>query len=233
MRAQQALEWDLRESRARLYPSLRNPNWLILRHRRRIVEEGINRLPLSGLEVLDIGGRLQPYRPLLGERVKEYVAIDPQLTPLVNVCGVAQDLPFRGMQFDLVICTQVLEYLPDPSLAVEEIRRVLRNGGVAFISVPSVFIRDSDNEYWRFLPAGLRYLLRNFQTVELIPEGNSVTGFFRTLNVLLFSFARPRILASALTWTLVPLLNIAGSVLERCGGRSDHFAANFSAWACK
>ncbi len=70
------------------------------------------------------------------------------------------------MQFDLVICTQVLEYLPDPSLAVEEIRRVLRKGGVAFISVPSIFPRDSDNEYWRFLPEGLRYLLRDFHTVN-------------------------------------------------------------------
>ena len=183
--------------------------------------------------VLDVGGRLQPYRELLGKRVKQYVAIDPLLTPLANVGGVAQALPFRAMQFDLVLCTQVLEYLPDPMLAVEEIRRVLRKGGVAFISAPSIFIRDSDKEYWRFLPEGLRYLLRNFQTVEVIPEGNSVTGFFRTLNVFLFSFARPRIFASALTWTLIPLLNVAGSVLERFGGKSDHFAANFSAWVRK
>jgi SAM-dependent methyltransferase len=233
MKAQQTLEQVLKESRARLYPSLRNPSWLILRCRRRIVEEGIKRLPLSGLMVLDVGGRLQPYRELLGKRVKQYVAIDPLLTPLANVGGVAQALPFRAMQFDLVLCTQVLEYLPDPMLAVEEIRRVLRKGGVAFISAPSIFIRDSDKEYWRFLPEGLRYLLRNFQTVEVIPEGNSVTGFFRTLNVFLFSFARPRIFASALTWTLIPLLNVAGSVLERFGGKSDHFAANFSAWVRK
>ena len=233
MKAQQTLEQVLKESRARLYPSLRNPSWLILRCRRRIVEEGIKRLPLSGLMVLDVGGRLQPYRELLGKRVKQYVAIDPLLTPLANVGGVAQALPFRAMQFDLVLCTQVLEYLPDPMLAVEEIRRVLRKGGVAFISAPSIFIRDSDKEYWRFLPEGLRYLLRNFQTVEVIPEGNSVTGFFRTLNVFLFSFARPRIFASALTWTLIPLLNVAGSVLERFGGESDHFAANFSAWVRK
>ena len=32
---------------------------------------------------------------------------------------------------------------------------------------------------------------------------------------------------------LISLLNIAGLVLEKAGGRSDHFTANFSAWARK
>lgn len=229
----QRLETVLKESRERLYPSLRNPSWLVLRHRRRILQEKIDPLPPADFLVLDVGGRLQPYRELLAERIKEYIAIDPQLTPLVNVGAIAQALPFRDAQFDLVLCTQVLQYLPEPALAIEEIGRVLRSGGFAFISAPSVFIRDSDNEYWRFLPEGLRYLLRNFETVEVIPEGNSITGLFRTLNVFLFSFARPGILTSILTWTLIPLLNVAGNILEKLGGTNDHFTANFSVWARK
>jgi SAM-dependent methyltransferase len=233
MRAQPTLEQVSKESRERANPSLRNPNWLILRHRRRIIEEGIERLPAAALMVLDVGGRLQPYRPLLGARVKNYVAIDPQLTPLVSVAAVAEILPFREEQFDFVICTQVLEYFPDPARAVEEIRRVLRKGGVAFISAPSVFVRDHDKEYWRFLPEGLRYLLRKFESVEVIPEGNSLTGLLRTLNVFLVSFFRPRILLPLCHWTLVPLLNIAGLVLEKAGGKNDDFAVNFSAWARK
>lgn len=233
MRAQPILEQVLKDSRERVRPSLRNPNWLILRHRRRIVEEGIKRLPAAGLAVLDVGGRLQPYRSLLGVRVKNYVAIDPRLTPLVNVAAVAEALPFRDGQFDLVICTQVLEYLPEPARALEEIRRVLRTGGSALISAPSVFVRDSDHEYWRFLPEGLRYLLRDFADVEVIPEGNSVTGLFRTLNVFLISFARPRFLVPVLAWTLVPFLNVAGSILEKLGGTGDYFTANFSAWVRK
>ncbi|MGB9491401.1 MAG: class I SAM-dependent methyltransferase [Terriglobales bacterium] len=233
MTSQQTLVQVLKESRARLYPSLRNPSWLILRHRRRIIEAGVKRLPAAGLVVLDIGGRLQPYRALLGDRVRDYVAIDPQLTPLVSVAAIAQALPFRDMQFDIVFCTQVFEYLPDPALAAEEIRRVLRKGGLAFISAPAVFIRDSDKEYWRFLPEGLLYLLRNFEMVDVIPEGNSVTGLFRTLNVFLVSFARPRILVPVIAWTVIPLINIVGSILEKLGGKNDHFAANFSVWVRK
>jgi len=73
--------------------------------------------------VLDIGGRLQPYRLLLRARTKRYVAVDMQITPLVDVRAAAEALPFRDEQFDFAICTQVLEYLPDPGLAVAEIKQ--------------------------------------------------------------------------------------------------------------
>jgi SAM-dependent methyltransferase len=227
------LDQALRDSRSRLYPSLSNPNWLILRQRREIFQAGLNRLPEHNLSVLDIGGRLQPYRPLLGPRVGKYIAADPQRTPLVNVEAAAEALPFRDGQFDFVICTQVFEYLADPWLAATEIRRVLRKGGIAFVSAPAIFVRDNDKEYWRFLPEGLRYIFRDFEAVEVVPEGNSVTGLFRTLNVFLMSFARPRMVTPVLAWTLVPLMNIAGNIMEKVGGKSDHFTANFSVWVRK
>ena len=228
-----ALEQVQRESRERLYPSLRNPNWLILRRRRQIFEAGLDRLPGRGLSVLDIGGRLQPYRPLLGVRTKSYVAVDLQMTPLVNVGAAAEALPFRDEQFDFVICTQVSEYLPDPGLAVAEIKRVLRKGGVLFLSVPSVFLRDNDKECWRFLPEGLRYLLREFETVEVTAEGNSLSGFIRTCNIFLMSFFRPKMLAPVWRWTFVPFLNVAGWMLQKLGGQNTDFTANYSVWARK
>lgn len=223
----------LKESRDRAHPSLRDPSFLILRARRRILAEAVGSLPASNLTALDVGGRLQPYRELLGARVINYVAVDPQLTPLVNVAAIAEALPFRDEQFDFLICTQAMEYFPDPARAVEEIRRVLRKGGIAFVSVPAVFVRDHDKEYWRFLPEGLRYLFRGFEKVEVIPEGNSLTGMIRTLNVFVASFFRPRVLLPLCQWTLVPLLNVAGLILESAGGKNDQFSANFSVWAQK
>jgi len=183
--------------------------------------------------VLDIGGRLQPYRPLLGTRTKRYVAVDLQMTPLVNVGAAAEALPFQDAQFDFVICTQVFEYLPDPGQAVAEIKRVLRQGGVLFLSAPSVFLRDHDKEYWRFLPESLRYMLREFETVEVIPEGNSLTGFFRTCNVFLMAFFRPRLLGPVWQWTFVPFLNVVGCMLQKLGGQNTDFTANYSVWARK
>jgi SAM-dependent methyltransferase len=228
-----AMEQIQRASRERLYPSIANPNWLILRRRREIFAAGLDRLPGSALSVLDVGGRLQPYRPLLGARVKNYIAVDLQRTALINVGAAAEALPFRDEQFDFAICTQVFEYLPEPGLAVAEIRRVLRKGGVLFLSAPAVFLRDNDKECWRFLPEGLRHLLRDFETVEVVAEGNSLTGFFRTCNVFLLSFFKPRFLAPLWRWTVVPFLNVAGCMLGLIAGSNEDFAANYSVWARK
>jgi ubiquinone/menaquinone biosynthesis C-methylase UbiE len=51
--------------------------------------------------------------------------------------GDAAALPFAGAAFDRVYCSEVLEHLVDPAAAVREIRRVLRPGGVAVLSVPN------------------------------------------------------------------------------------------------
>jgi SAM-dependent methyltransferase len=226
------LQQALRDSQLRLHPSLTNPNWLILRERRKIFLSGLHQLP-DRISVLDIGGRLQPYRALLEARVANYVAIDLQLTPLVNIAAAAEALPFPDEHFDFVICTQVLEYCLEPHQAAFEIWRVLRKGGLAFLSVPSVFVRDNEKECWRFLPEGLRYIFKEFEAVEILPEGNSITGLFRTLNVFLVFFVRPRFLVPVLKWTIVPILNLAGLLFGKFGGTNDLFAANYSIWIRK
>jgi len=39
--------------------------------------------------------------------------------------------------FGAVVCTEVLEHVPNPAVAIKEIRRVLRPGGVLIGSVPA------------------------------------------------------------------------------------------------
>ncbi len=54
--------------------------------------------------------------------------------------GDAQNLPCRSEAFQHVICSEVLEHLLDPSVAIAEMERVLKPGGSAVISIP--------NELW-------------------------------------------------------------------------------------
>jgi SAM-dependent methyltransferase len=219
---------------ARLHPSLIDPNWLILRYRRELFTRWVKRLPEGGISVLDVGGRIQPYRDLLDARCIRYVAVDTRNTALVDVVGAAQDLPVADEIFDLVFCTQVLEYLPGPQTALNEIRRVLKKGGFLFLSVPAVFPRDSESEYWRFLPAALRLLLSDFSSVEVAAEGNSLTGFIRTINVCVLTFAKPAALRWLIGCTVVPMLNILGFFLQAIiRSNDDRFTANFSVLAQK
>lgn len=58
------------------------------------------------------------------------------------VRGDAVALPMRSRSFDRVICSEVLEHLPDPAAAVAEIARVVRADGVVVLSVPNETLID-------------------------------------------------------------------------------------------
>jgi len=49
----------------------------------------------------------------------------------------AQNLPCKGRAFRQVICSEVLEHLLDPHVALKEIARILENKGIAIISIPN------------------------------------------------------------------------------------------------
>jgi SAM-dependent methyltransferase len=223
-----------RDASERLYPRLTNPNWLVLNRRRKIFQGWLDRIPVAGLHVLDVGGRIQPYRPLLADRLSSYVAVDLRRTHLTDVIGSVEQLPFRAERFDLVVCTQVLEYVSDPHTAIREMARVLKPGGLLFLSVPSACPTDAAEECWRFLPGGLRHLLAPFQEIEIAPEGGSVSGFFRTSNICLNMFVRYPALRVLYQHTLSPLLNLMGAVLDSVsGGRNQQFTVNYSVLAKK
>jgi SAM-dependent methyltransferase len=50
------------------------------------------------------------------------------------VRGDACELPFEDRSFDLVVCLEVLEHLPEPARALRELKRVARSG--CLLSVP-------------------------------------------------------------------------------------------------
>jgi len=218
----------------RLYPPITNHSYLVLRRRRQILSAWIGGIDGKELSVLDIGGRYQPYRPLLGDRIKQYVAIDVIQTPLVDVIGRGEQLPFRGDAFDLVIATGVFEFFPEPRAAADEIHRVLRPGGHLLVSVASIAPRADDREHWRYLPAGLRFALASFSKVDIIPEVTSIGGFFRLTAWTSNVFAKYSLVRRIFNYTLVPGLNVIGLALESAGlTQNDQVSGALSALAQK
>lgn len=68
--------------------------------------------------------------------------------------GSIQSIPFEDNYFDLVICSEVLEHLPDDSEALLEIKRVLRPKGILLVTVP--------NKNFPFLWDPLNWILMKF-----------------------------------------------------------------------
>ncbi|MBR9825861.1 MAG: class I SAM-dependent methyltransferase [Alphaproteobacteria bacterium] len=54
----------------------------------------------------------------------------------VVTAGDAQRLPFPDNSFDRIICSEVLEHVPDPDQVLSEISRILKPGGLFAASVP-------------------------------------------------------------------------------------------------
>ena len=60
----------------------------------------------------------------------------------------ALSLPFADASFDKVICSEVLEHIPDYRAALGEIRRVLKPAGLLCISVPRRWPERLHGPYW-------------------------------------------------------------------------------------
>jgi len=128
--------------------------------------------------VLDIGAGGSSYDRYFPNRVS--VDIDPARKP--DVVGDAHKLPFADGEFSTVLCTEVLEHLREPHVAVSEMARVLAVGGTLILTTRFVYpLHDTPHDYFRYTKYGLRDLFREWDIVELRPE----VGTFSTLGVLL------------------------------------------------
>ena len=67
------------------------------------------------------------------KRIERSRALVPQAE---IVAGDAREMPFADHSFDIVVCSEVLEHVPEPERAIEEMKRVVRPGGLVIVTVP-------------------------------------------------------------------------------------------------
>ena len=61
----------------------------------------------------------------------------PAGTHWATVNGDGTGLPFRDDTFDVIVCSEVMEHIPDDSAAAAELARVLKPGGLLAVTVPT------------------------------------------------------------------------------------------------
>lgn len=129
--------------------------------------------------VLDLGSGRAPYAEIF--RHHHYVTADLLLGADVR-CD-ARMLPFETGAFDQVLCTEVLEHVPDPDGVLAEICRVLAAGGALVLTTPLTWGVHLDQDFHRWTEMGLRQLLarHGLRVASLAPRG----GIFLTLGAML------------------------------------------------
>ncbi len=105
--------------------------------------------------------------------------IDEKYSPdiLSDIC----EYDFTDDQYDVIVVPEVLQAIPTPEKAINNMYSGLSNNGYLILTVPFIFpIVDRPHDYFRFTKFGLKFLLKDFNHVNIY-ERNT---WIESINVL-------------------------------------------------
>jgi len=128
----------------------------------------------SKQRLLDLGCGVKPYQHIYDKYADTAIGIDVAASPH-NIdqddrIYDGQTIPFNDNEFDIVLCTEVMEHVPEPQLFLHEIHRVLKAGGVLIMTVPFLVpLHEEPHDYYRYTVHGLKHLLKNngFESISI------------------------------------------------------------------
>lgn len=180
--------------------------------------------------LLDLGCGMKPYEPLFARRVERYLSMEYSPTSgyrgnRADLCGDAAAIPLVSASFDTVLCTELLEHVPDPDAVASEIARVLRPGGVVLCTAPFAYPVHDPHDYFRYSPDGVAALfVRNgLEVVEVRPLSGTGLTLAILFNVFWFDIGfmwtkwlyPVGVLLRPVLLLLVGLVNALGWAAER------------------
>lgn len=195
------------------------------------IENNLKRIP-SGLKILDAGaGELrwkascshlnyvsQDFCEYKGNCDGSQVGLrDAEWdTSKIDIVSDIIDIPVEDESFDVVLCSEVLEHLPYPEMAIKELARVLKKGGELILTAPfcslthfaPYYYCNGFSAYW--YEAHLKEY--GLEIEEITPNGNYLSYMMQELGrlnyVLERYFSKKNIIINVLAQLLIKLLSI-------------------------
>jgi predicted SAM-dependent methyltransferase len=131
--------------------------------------------------VLDVGGEIlanqmsQHYdmHDIFKRMGIEYINLDIQDGEGVDIVDDACEMvKVADESCGSILCTEMLEHVHYPFKVITQCMRVLKPGGVIFVSAPFLYPEHSAHDLWRFTPQGMKFLMKDFEMIEFRELGN-------------------------------------------------------------
>jgi len=167
--------------------------------------------------LLDVGCGTKQYAKLAAPYVTQHVGLDhPQTLHGINrvdVVATAYNLPFGDFAVDTVLCTEVLEHLEEPELALKEFARVLRPGGTILITAPFIWhIHEEPRDFFRYTCYGLDYLAKRagLHVLDVRPLNGFWVTWAQLLVYVIYGYNKGPL-------RFIPVIPLLGLLLQGCG----------------
>lgn len=125
-------------------------------------------------DFLDVGCGTQPYRPYF-KHINRKTACDFDANRgAVDFACPADKIPLPDSCMDSILCTEVLEHVPNPLAVWREFHRLLRPGGRVLLATPMYWPpHELPYDFYRYPEHGLRHLVKEsgFELLAIIPRG--------------------------------------------------------------
>ena len=166
-----------------------------------------------GSRVLDLGGNRIRKRGQFNIEHYDLHVVYANLSVFKqpDVQADAACIPFQDNCFDTIICSELLEHVPDPQAVLREVHRVMRPAGHLLVCVPFLYrIHGDPDDYGRYTDFYWADVLHRigFSPVQIERQGlfwSVLVDMLRDLTYQQFTKGRP---ASA--WTRRRLTSIIG-----------------------
>ena len=165
--------------------------------------------------VLDVGAGSCPYRQYFSHcnyKTQDFSELSPDqlrgrtgYDKIDYICDATQ-IPVKSAGFDVILCTEVLEHVPEPIKVINEFSRILKSGGKLLLTAP--LGSGVHQEPWHFYGGYTPYWYQKFLTesefsdISVEPNG----GFFKHYGQESIRFAQmtvPWKLNAGLGWRLL------------------------------
>ena len=190
------------------------------------IREVLGNIPDGGVG-LNIGSGKTTIDP----RVKNMEIFDG---PGIDYVGSVEKIPAGNEEFDVIFSQEVLEHVFDPALALKEMFRVLKPGGLLYIQLPfTIGYHPCPHDYWRFTKEGIVALVAStdLKVRDIGVTVGPATGFYRIaveFFAILLSLIFPsayKVLKAAFSILLYPIKYL--DRLMKLSEQSDRIAGGY------